>query len=68
MTERKARARTGESRFFAPLRMTISFRNCQRKARARANTEADPCGMTARKATTAKKALVPRLFLAEVFD
>jgi hypothetical protein len=35
------------------------------EGKARANTEADPCGMTARKA---KKALVPELFLAEVFD
>jgi hypothetical protein len=38
MTARKAeaRARTGGSRFLAALGMTISFRNCQREARATA--------------------------------
>jgi hypothetical protein len=34
MTERKARAGTGGSRFLAGLGMTISFRNCRRKAKA----------------------------------
>ena len=34
-------------RFLAALGMTISCRNCQRKATAK--EEADPCGMTARK-------------------
>jgi hypothetical protein len=35
--------------------MTISFRNCQRKAKEK--EEADPCGMTARKAKA--KAIAP---------
>jgi hypothetical protein len=38
---RARKARTGESWFFAALRMTISFRNCQRKAMATAREEAD---------------------------
>jgi hypothetical protein len=39
--EERAKARTGESRFLAALGMTISFRNCRRKARAKAKEEAD---------------------------
>ena len=54
MTERTARARTGESRFLTALGMTISFRNCQRKAKAKEGS--DPCGMTARKATATAEA------------
>jgi hypothetical protein len=50
--ERKVRARTGGSRFLAALGMTISFRNCQRKAKE----GSDPCGMTARKATAEAEA------------
>jgi hypothetical protein len=44
MTERTARARTGDSSFLAALGMTISFRNCLRKATARAKEEADSRG------------------------
>ena len=40
MRERKARGRTGESRFLAALGMTISLRNCQRKAKAKAKAKA----------------------------
>jgi hypothetical protein len=36
--------------------MTISFGNCQRKAKARASEEAHPCGMIARKATEREEA------------
>jgi hypothetical protein len=36
MTERKAGARKGDSRFLAALGMTISFGNCQRKAKGKA--------------------------------
>jgi len=55
MTERKARARTGESGFLAGLGMTISFRNCQRKARATAEA-ATPAAATTEVATTAEEA------------
>jgi hypothetical protein len=47
--------RTGDSRFLTALGMTISFRNCHRKAKATAKEEADPCGMTARKAKSRAK-------------
>jgi hypothetical protein len=51
MTERTARARTGESRFLTALGMTISFRNCQRKAKAKSKARSRfPEGMTERKA------------------
>jgi hypothetical protein len=41
MTERKARTRTGDSRFLVSLGMTISVGNCRRMATAEAKEEAD---------------------------
>jgi hypothetical protein len=48
--EAAAEARTGDSRFLAALGMTISFRNCQRKAKTQAMKSRFPEGMTERKA------------------
>jgi hypothetical protein len=44
--------------------MTISFRNCQRKAKAK--EEADPCGMTVRKAKARANTWVSPLRCAPV--